>query len=93
MQPIWIAYNFSCVILQGKQSGHKCCEDNPLLKNIDWSDPIENWGESKRCCMSATHLRKLSDVDDKLTTADYVKVDQEVGKLAKDKQEVRLYLN
>ena len=43
--------------------------------------------------MSTTKLRKLSDVDDKLTTADYVKVDQEVGKLAKDKQEVRLHLN
>jgi len=74
-------------LCEGKQSGHTCCEDNPLLKNIALSDPMENWGESKRCCMSSTHLRKLSDVDDKLTTADYVKVDQEVGKLAKDKQE------
>ena len=43
--------------------------------------------------MSTTKLRKLSDVDDKLTTADYVKVDQEVGKLGKDEQEVRLHLN
>ena len=75
--------------MQGKQSGHTCCEDNSLLKNITLSDPMENWGGSKRCCMSATKLRKLSDVDEKLTEADYVKVDQEVGKLGKDEQEVR----
>ena len=62
------------------------------MKNIDLSDPIENWGGAMRCCMSTSNLRKLSDVDDKLTPADYVKVDQEVATLPKDKQEVRLNL-
>merc|ERR1719362_1995235 len=74
-------------LCEEKQSGHRCCKDNSLLKNIDLSDPIENWGGAMRCCMSTSNLRKLSDVDDKLTPADYVKVDQEVATLPKDKQE------
>jgi len=52
-------------LCEEKHNGHKCCEDNSLLKNITFSDPMENWGGSKRCCMSATKLRKLSDVDKK----------------------------
>merc|ERR1719362_581212 len=74
-------------LCEEKQSGHRCCKDNSLLKNIDLSDAIENWGGAMRCCMSTSNLRKLSDVDDKLTPADYVKVDQEVATLPKDKQE------
>ena len=68
-----------------------CCEDNSLLKDIVLSDPIENWGGSKRCCMSATKLRKLSDLDEKLTDGDYDKIGQEIGKLAPAKQVVRLH--
>ena len=61
------------------------------MKNIDLSDPIENWGGSKRCCMSATEQRKLSDVDGKLTDGDYDKIGQEIGKLEPAKQMVRLH--
>ena len=41
--------------------------------------------------MSATKLRKLSDVDEKLTGGDYDKIDQEIGKLTPTKQVVRLH--
>ena len=70
-----------------------CCEDNSLLKDIVLSDPMENWNGSKRCCMSTTKLRKLSDVDEKLTGGDYVKIGQEIGKLAWAKQVVRLHFS
>merc|ERR1712086_320199 len=63
-----------------------CCEDNSLLKDIVFSDPMENWNGSTRCCMSKTKLRKLSDVDEKLTSGDYDNIGQEIGKLAPAKQ-------
>ena len=68
-----------------------CCEDNSLLKDIVLSDPMENWEDKMRCCMHANKLRKLSDVDEKLTGGDYDKIDQEIGKLAPAKQVVRLH--
>ena len=38
--------------------------------------------------MSENKLRKLSDVDEKLTLADYVKIGQELAQLTSQKQEV-----
>jgi len=73
-------------LCEAKKNGHMCCEDNSLLKDIVLSDPMENWDGKKRCCMSATKLRKLSDVDEKLTGGDYDKIGQEIGKLAPAKQ-------
>ena len=43
--------------------------------------------------MSTTKLRKLSDMDEKLTGGDYVKIGQEIGKLARAKQVVRLHFS
>jgi len=55
--------------------GHKCCSDNSLLTNISLSKEIENWGGSKRCCMSATETRELSKLIPKLEEADVKKID------------------
>ena len=41
--------------------------------------------------MSKTKLRKLSDVDEKLTSGDYDNIGLEIGKLAPAKQVVRLH--
>ena len=60
------------------------------MKNITLSDPMENWGGSKRCCMSATNQpRKLSEVDEKLIQGDWDMISQAVANLPSPKQEVR----
>jgi len=75
-------------LCEEKHTGHTCCEDNSLLKNIDLSDSMENWNGSKRCCTSATNQpRKLSEVDERLTSGDWAKISQEVATLPSAKQE------
>ena len=51
------------LFLQATHQGHKCCNDNPILKNITLSVEIENWHGKKRCCMHSSGIRQLDDLD------------------------------
>ena len=51
------------LFLQATHQGHKCCNDNPILKNITLSVEIENWNGTKRCCMHSSGTRQLDDLD------------------------------
>ena len=51
------------LFLQATHHGHKCCNDNSILKNITLSDEIENWHGKKRCCMHSDGIRQLDDLD------------------------------
>ena len=51
------------IILQATHRGHKCCNDDQILKNITLSVEIENWHGKKRCCMHSSGTRQLDDLD------------------------------
>ena len=51
------------LFLQASHQGHKCCDDNSILKNITLSVEIENWHGKKRCCMHSSGIRQLDDLD------------------------------
>jgi len=50
-------------ICEASHQGHKCCDDNSILKNITLSVEIENWHGKKRCCMHSSGTRQLDDLD------------------------------
>ena len=68
------------LILQAKHTGHKCCSDNPLLKDVLLSDETLNWEGDKRCCFSATGERQLDEIEN-LTQEDYGLIDGKVSEL------------
>jgi len=50
-------------LCEASHHGHKCCNDNSILKNITLSVEIENWHGKKRCCMHSSGIRQLDDLD------------------------------
>ena len=66
--------------LQAEHTGHKCCSDNPLLKDVLLSDETLNWEGDKRCCFSATGERQLDEIEN-LTQEDYGLIDGKVSEL------------
>jgi len=65
---------------EAKHTGHKCCSDNPLLKDVLLSDETLNWEGDKRCCFSATGERQLDEIEN-LTQEDYGLIDGKVSEL------------
>ena len=70
---------------QEKHEGHTCCEDNPLLADIMLTNETLNWEGDKRCCMSATGVRQLEEIEG-LTSDDYSAISEKV--LQKDNTRV-----
>ena len=66
--------------LQAKSTGHKCCSDNPLLKDVALSEEIQNWSGTKRCCFSATGERQLDKIEN-LTNEDKKDINQKLSEL------------
>jgi len=65
---------------EAKHAGHKCCSDNPLLENVTLSDETQNWEGDKRCCMSATGIRQLDEIE-QLTDEDTDAIDEKISGL------------